>query len=194
MTTENEIRASLLLSRLPGLPQPPARAQLQYYGTAEAAFADEAPASELWARVRREATGLNSPIDRIDAELAFCAAHHIRVIPLSSDEYPRLLREETVSDPPLNLFYRGTGTLDRRHILSIVGTRHITDNGKENIENHLAALAHLLPDVLIVSGLAYGVDIHAHRAALAGNLDTIAVLAHGLDRIIPPCIATPPNK
>lgn len=185
MTTENEIRASLLLSRMPGLTQPQARALLQYYGTAEAAFADEAPASELWARVRREATELNSPIDRIDAELAFCAVHHIRVIPLSSDEYPRLLRAETVSDPPLNLFYRGTGTLDRRHILSIVGTRHITDYGKEIIENLLADLARLLPDVLIVSGLAYGVDIHAHRAALAGNLDTIAVLAHGLDRIYP---------
>ena len=65
MTTENEIRASLLLSRMPGLTQPQARALLQYYGTAEAAFADEAPASELWARVRREATELNSPIDRI---------------------------------------------------------------------------------------------------------------------------------
>lgn len=185
MTTESEIRASLLLSRMPGLTQSQARALLQYYGTAEAAFADEAPQSELWARVRREISGANSPADRVAAELDFCAAHHIRIIPLSSDEYPRHLSADAVNDPPLNLFYRGTGSLDRRHILSVVGTRHITEYGKDIIENLLADLARLLPDVLIVSGLAYGVDIHAHRASLANGLDTIAVLAHGLDRIYP---------
>ena len=84
---------------------------------------------------------------------------------------------------PLQLFYCGSGNLDRRHIISIVGTRHITEYGKIMCEKLLHELAEIIPDALIISGLAYGVDIHAHRAALVNNLDTMAVLAHGLDRI-----------
>ena len=67
----------------------------------------------------------------------------------------------------------------------MVGTRRATDYGKQFCAGFLRDLAALCPDVLVVSGLAYGIDIHAHRAALANNLPTVAVLAHGLDRIYP---------
>lgn len=183
MTTDSEILSSLVLSRQPGLTQAQALSLLRYYGTAEAAFADTSPASALWARVKTVSSA--AVLDRVQAEIDFCRTHGVRIIPFSSDEYPRLLKGEEVTDAPLNLFYRGSGPLDRRHILSIVGTRHITEYGKDFIESFIAELARLVPDVLIVSGLAYGVDIHAHRAALAGSLDTVAVLAHGHDRIYP---------
>ena len=67
-----------------------------------------------------------------------------------------------------------------------MGTRHATEYGKEICRNFLRDLRQLCPEVLIVSGLAYGIDIHAHRAALEYGFPTIGVLAHGLDRIYPP--------
>ena len=71
------------------------------------------------------------------------------------------------------------------HIINMVGTRHATDYGTQLCTTFLRDLKALCPDVLVVSGLAYGIDIHAHRAALADNISTVAVLAHGLDRIYP---------
>jgi DNA processing protein len=83
------------------------------------------------------------------------------------------------------LFYRGTADLNARHILSIVGTRQITGYGRDVIARLVRDLAQECPDIVIVSGLAYGVDIHSHRAALENKLETVAVLAHGLDQIYP---------
>lgn len=88
-------------------------------------------------------------------------------------------------DAPLALFYRGNADLNTLHIINIVGTRHATPYGQDICTRFLADLSALCPDTLIVSGLAYGIDIHAHRAALQNHFKTIGVLAHGLDRIYP---------
>lgn len=180
-----ETLSSLILSRVPGLTQAQAIALINYYDTAEAALADTSPASERWAELLRNKSALAAARERALRELDFCEQKGIRVIPYSSDDYPRLLKSEEVRDAPTALFYRGTGGLNRRHVLSVVGTRHITEYGKQFCESFFAELSSLLPDALIISGLAYGVDIHAHRAALVHKLDTIAVLAHGHDRIYP---------
>lgn len=178
--------ASLTLTRLAGLTQAQALSVVRHYGTAQTALDDEAPDSEAWARIRANRTALQAARDRAQRELDYCAEHEVGVIPYSSAAYPRLLQSDEIVDAPLQLFYRGTGDLNRRHILSVVGTRRITEYGKQFCEGFFAQLARLVPDVLVVSGLAYGVDIHAHRAALANGLDTIAVLAHGHDRLYPP--------
>lgn len=88
-------------------------------------------------------------------------------------------------DAPLALFYRGNADLNTLHIINIVGTRHATPYGQDICTRFLADLSVLCPNTLIVSGLAYGIDIHAHRAALQNHFKTIGVLAHGLDRIYP---------
>lgn len=88
-------------------------------------------------------------------------------------------------DAPLALFYRGNADLNTLHIINIVGTRHATPYGQDICTRFLADLSVLCPNILIVSGLAYGIDIHAHRAALQNHFKTIGVLAHGLDRIYP---------
>ena len=75
--------------------------------------------------------------------------------------------------------------MNRLHIIAMVGTRMATTYGKQFCADFVRDLAVLCPDVVIVSGLAYGIDIHSHRAALANHLPTIGVLAHGLDRIYP---------
>lgn len=121
---------------------------------------------------------------RIEDELAWDEAHHVNVLCLNDDEYPYRLKE--APDAPLMLFYKGTANLNTRHIIDIVGTRHCTRYGEDLIHAFVRDLHKLVPDTLILSGLAYGVDIHAHREALANGMDTVAVLAHGLDSLYPP--------
>lgn len=180
-----EALSSLILSRVPGLTHSQATALIKYYGTAEAALADSSPSVEQWGRLLANKASIAAARERAQSELDFCEQNGIRVIPFSSSEYPVLLQADEIRDAPVTLFYKGTGSLNRRHIISVVGTRHITEYGKQFCEGFFAELARLLPDILVVSGLAYGVDVHAHRAALANNLDTVAVLAHGHDRIYP---------
>lgn len=120
---------------------------------------------------------------RAERELEFAEKNHISCLTWKDEAYPSRLRE--CDDAPLTLFFKGNADLNRLHILSIVGTRRATEYGKQFCADFLRDLAELCPDVIVVSGLAYGIDIHAHRAALANGLSTVAVLAHGLDRIYP---------
>ena len=102
---------------------------------------------------------------------------------ITDESYPYRLRE--CCDAPLIFYYKGNANLDALKIVSIVGTRKITPYGTEMTESIIEGLKELGSDLLIVSGLAYGIDVCAHRAALKNNIDTVGVLAHGLDRIYP---------
>jgi len=84
------------------------------------------------------------------------------------------------------LYYKGTADLNQKRIISIVGTRHATTYGQDLVRRFMADLRQLCPQALIISGLAYGIDICAHREALANGYETIGVLAHGLDTLYPP--------
>lgn len=119
----------------------------------------------------------------LEREIAFCQGHNIRIICYGDPDYPQRLT--VCPDAPLMLFYLGNANLNARHIISIVGTRRITPYGKDLCQCITEDIARLLPDTLVVSGLAYGTDIHAHRGALNTGLSTVGVLAHGLDRIYP---------
>ena len=118
-----------------------------------------------------------------EKELEFTTSKGIRIISYNSDEYPYRLKE--CSDAPVVMYAMGNVNLNAAHVVSVVGTRRVTEYGKDICEAFVSDLARLLPDTLIVSGLAYGVDVCAHRAALKAGLPTIGVLAHGLDRIYP---------
>lgn len=135
-------------------------------------------------RVVDDLTSVDIMRGRAEEELAYCEAHGVRTLCLNDDGYPRRLREAT--DAPLMLFYKGTADLNARHIINIVGTRHCTRYGEDLTRRFVADLHTLCPDTVIVSGLAYGVDVHAHREALANGMETVAVLAHGLDTLYPP--------
>ena len=120
---------------------------------------------------------------RAEYELKFMEEHQIRVLTLTDDNYPQRLCE--CSDAPIVLYYKGNADLNQAKIVSIVGTRRITTYGQDLIRRFIADLKTYCPQVLIVSGLAYGVDINAHRQALENGYPTIGVLAHGLDQIYP---------
>ncbi|MCQ2059434.1 MAG: DNA-processing protein DprA [Bacteroidaceae bacterium] len=107
----------------------------------------------------------------------------IRVLTLNDEDYPQLLSE--CADAPILLFYLGSADLNSVHMVSMVGTRKCTQYGADLCEKFTREISHLVPDTVVVSGLAYGIDSHSHRGALNNNLKTIGVLAHGLDNIYP---------
>lgn len=124
-----------------------------------------------------------APMERAKAELQFITDKGIKLICLGDEQYPYRLAE--CSDAPPVIYSLGNTDLNARYIVSIVGTRRATEYGKDLCNSFVADIARLLPDTLIVSGLAYGIDVCAHRAALKEGLPTLGVLAHGLDRIYP---------
>jgi len=122
-------------------------------------------------------------LKRAEKEILFIEKNKISAFFITEPDYPQRLKEYV--DSPMVLYYRGNANLNGSKIISIVGTRHATSYGKEITQTLLKDLALAYPDMLIVSGLAYGIDITAHKAALHENLPTVGVLAHGLDRIYP---------
>lgn len=120
---------------------------------------------------------------RADFELHYMQEHSIRGLVLGDDDYPQRLCE--CPDAPLVLYYKGNCDLNQTKIVSIVGTRQMTAYGQDLIRHFVTDLKRHCSNVLIVSGLAYGVDIYAHREALANGYETVGVLAHGLDQIYP---------
>ncbi len=120
---------------------------------------------------------------RAEVELEYDLRYGIEPIPMNDDRYPQRLKH--CDDAPLMLFYKGNADLNQQRVINIVGTRQCTPYGEDLIRRFIADLRQLSPRVLIVSGLAYGVDINAHRQALANGYETVGVLAHGLDDLYP---------
>lgn len=120
---------------------------------------------------------------RAEEELLWCEKKQIRVLLPSDASYPRRLLD--CPDAPLALFYRGNADLNAAHVIAVVGTRQSTPYGHDIIHSLMSDLQRQLPDTLVVSGLAYGIDSCAHRESLDHSLPTVGVLAHGLDTIYP---------
>lgn len=126
---------------------------------------------------------LEPMLPHLKHEMEWVEQNKIQCISILDENYPQFLRQ--CPDAPLMLFYRGNADLNSQHIISMVGTRKISEYGKQMCEHFLRELSEIVPDVIVFSGLAYGVDIHCHRASLEFGLKTIGVLAHGLDQIYP---------
>lgn len=122
-------------------------------------------------------------MDAAEREAAFIERNGIRLFFYLDDDYP--FRLSQCEDSPVTLYFRGNADLDAPMILSIVGTRHATSRGRDLTMKMVADLAERFPGLVVVSGLAYGIDITAHRAALTAGLPTIAVLGHGLRSLYP---------
>lgn len=121
-------------------------------------------------------------LERANDEIEFILKNDIQVHYYTDTEYPFRLKE--CHDAPLLLYTKSKQNLNDAKFIAVVGTRNVTEHGKE-LCNQLIADLSSVPNIVIISGLAYGVDITAHKAALDANLPTIGVIAHGLDRIYP---------
>ena len=181
---QEEERSILALSMVKGIGFIIARNLIEYLGSARAVW--ETPPRELLRipgiykhvlKAIRDADVFATA----DAELAWMYKNNVQFLHFWHPEYPERLRH--CPDAPLFLCYRGNGSLNHHRQVAIVGTRHATPYGRRITEELVAGLLEL--DCLIVSGLAYGIDIAAHKAALDNGLQTIGVVAHGLDRVYP---------
>lgn len=177
---------TLALTRIPGLGLMGAYNLVRTLGSASAIFQHRKELKELLPEVSDKLIkALDCPkaFHRAEEELKYAEKNQIQCITLNDAAYPSRLKE--CEDAPLALFYRGNAPLNALKVISMVGTRHATAYGEDLCQSFIRELKELRPDVLIVSGLAYGIDICAHRAALQHGFATIGVLAHGLDRIYP---------
>jgi DNA processing protein len=123
----------------------------------------------------------NNALKQAGNQVKFLEKYKIEVLFFGEENYPRRLME--CFDAPILLYYRGSVNLNHPRIVSIVGTRKATDYGRYLCRQLAEVLASY--DVLIISGLAYGIDVTAHKESLHYNVPTVGVLAHGLDRIYP---------
>ena len=135
-------------------------------------------------RLKENLCHLDEALRRAEEELNYDQYYGIQVLTMADNDYPQRLLN--CDDAPLVLYYKGSANLNTQRIINIVGTRKCTAYGQDLIRSFVQELSMACPNVLIVSGLAYGVDIHAHRHALQCGLDTVGVLAHGLDDLYPP--------
>lgn len=185
--TEQETLCMMVLTRVPGIGLPGLRLLLEQAGSATVIYEhrrhirDVMP--ELHPRAVEGISLMDTLMGRAEEEYRFASQSRIRCLGFYDDDYPARLRE--CSDAPILLYFRGTADLNARRVVSMVGTRKITPYGRDLCARFVADLRALSPDTLVVSGLAYGVDIHCHRAALAQGLPTVGVLAHGMDQIYP---------
>ncbi len=182
----DELQALLALTCTPRVGRLLARRLVETLGTASAVYAHRAELPDIVPGVRPSLLqALDSPDawQRAQAEADFISRHQIRALTLHDAAYPSRLRE--CDDAPLVLYTLGTADLNAAHVVGIVGTRKATDRGRDLCTALVRDLAAALPDVLIVSGLAYGIDVASHRASLTSHASTVGVLAHGLDRIYP---------
>ena len=187
LTNNQEVLHCLALQQIPGVGVINARALYDTFGNATDVFKrrDELIHYTHPAQ-RRIIKMLDAPeaFRRAEQEIEFAEKNGIVCMTIGDRQYPSRLRE--CPDAPLVLFHKGNANLNALRIVSLVGTRKATDYGRQLCSEFIAGIKQYCPDILIVSGLAYGVDIAAHRAALSNGLSTIGVLAHGLDRIYPP--------
>jgi DNA processing protein len=176
--------SKIALTLIKGVGHVTAKNLLATFGEADSIFK---ASKEALMQVPGVGAGIAAQILETDAleeaarQLRFLEKHKIETLFFKDDNYPRRLRE--CPDAPIILYYKGTADLNHARVVSIVGTRRATEYGKMLCRQLAETLRSY--NVLVVSGLAYGIDIAAHKESLANEIPTIGVLGHGLDRIYP---------
>ncbi len=184
MLSKNELRYTLALQRIPNLGDISAKKLLNKLGSAEAIFNEKKVNL-----VKVDGIGpfclkdlnVKKQLEEADEELKYIGENNIEYSYFQDKTYPERLKH--CIDGPILFFHRGNIDLVGKKIISIVGTRKITSYGNAFCQSLIEELAPLNP--VIVSGLAYGVDICAHKAAIENGLQNIACLAHGLNQMYP---------
>lgn len=188
MQDYQQIRCQIALPLLPEVGLVTAKELIRFFGSAADVF--EA-SEEAWKSIpnitrKRISTirgGFADALERADKEVSFIKKHDIRTWYFQDADYPCRLAQ--CADAPILLYGKGNININDGHFVSVVGTRAPSDRGKELCRNLVMQLAEQVEDLTIVSGLAYGIDITAHRAALEAGVPTLIIPGHGLDRVYP---------
>lgn len=186
--TYNSLLYKIGITLLPGVGNISAKNLIAYCGSAEAVLTEKKSRLEKipGAGSVMVDTIMNSDVQkdalkRAEEEIKFIEKKNITPLFFTDANYPKRLKE--CADSPVMIYAKGEMNLNAERIVSIVGSRKSTAYGKKICEQMVDAFASY--NILIVSGLAYGIDICAHRSALKNNLPTVGVLAHGLDHLYP---------
>ena len=186
-TPDPVLKYKIGLTLIPGIGSILAKKIIEYTGSPEEVFKSSKSLLEKIPGIGKilagNIAGQQIP-DKAEREIEFLTKYNINAFYFLDDDYPERLRH--CPDSPVILFVKGNANLDHHRILSIVGTRDASSYGLEFCRNLINDLSSKGYDPLIMSGLAYGIDICAHKSALENNLQTIAALAHGLATIYPP--------
>ena len=186
MSSETSLKHKIALGLIPRIGDINARKLVSYFGSVEAVFLE--PYQNL-IRIPGIGSGLakyiceKSYLRVAEKEAEYVMKNNIRTFFYLDNDYPFRLRQ--CDDSPVVFFFKGNCDLNSPKIISVVGTRNATSRGREQCEKIIGSLAIGHPDLVIVSGLAYGIDISAHKSALANHLQTIGVLGHGFKAMYP---------
>lgn len=187
MMTEQETLYMMALTQVPSMNLTNRHLLIEKMGSATAVYENRRDMREFLTSASKHTLDALAAIDShlpwAERELGFCRKNGLKCLGINDEAYPQRLRG--CIDAPILLYYMGTADLNALHVVSMVGTRQITSYGKDLCRGFVRDLKRICPDALVVSGLAYGVDVHCHRAALEEGLDTVGILAHGLDQIYP---------
>ena len=182
----NDLKYKLALSMINGIGGVLARNLVSYVGSLEGVFNENLVAlkkipgiGEINAKRIKD----QNVWKKVEKELAFTEKYKIDIHFYTDKSFPRRLA--ACVDAPVLIYSKGNLNFNEDKVISIVGTRNATDYGKFLVNELIEAFAVRNYKVLVVSGLAYGIDITAHRMALKYNIPTAAVVAHGLDVIYP---------
>lgn len=182
---ENQLIYQIAVTLIPGIGDISGKRFVSYCGNAEAVFKESRKSLEKINGLREVTIeALCHPkeiLRRAEQEVEFIEKNHIRPLFYQDPDYPRRLLQ--CDDSPMILYYKGNANLNAQRVIAIVGTRNITDYGKENC----VQLVNDLVDehVLVISGLAYGVDTMAHRTSVKVGIPTVGVLGCGMQQIYP---------
>ena len=181
---DENLKYKIAISLIPHIGDMRAKRLISYCGSAEAVFSEKKAALEKIPGIgeaNAKAVLTQNVFERVDEEIIFIEKNKITPLFYLDKEYPKRLTH--CEDSPVMLYFKGKANLNSEKVISIIGTREATDYGKQICEKLIADLAPYNP--IIVSGLAYGIDICAHKAAMENNLTTVCGLGHGLDKIYP---------
>ena len=181
---KNDLLYQIALTLIPNIGDVNAKALVNHFGSAKAIF--EAPKKEIDSiegigNIRAASIKHFKDFSRAEEEIVFIEKYKITPLFLTDEAYPKRLLN--CYDSPCLLYFKGNADLNASKIVAIVGTRNHHEYGKNICEKLIEELIN--ENVLIVSGLAFGIDSIAHKASLKNNMKTVGVLAHGLDRIYP---------
>ncbi len=175
---------AIALSMVPNVGAIQAKLLLEHFATARNIFKAGTAALETVpgiGTIRARSIRAFRDFSLAEKEIRFLEKSRIRALMYNDNDYPKRLHH--CEDPPVILYYKGNAELNAAKVLGIVGTRRETEYGREVLTEILSGLSG--QDILILSGLAYGIDAIAHRQAIKNSLPTVGVLAHGLDRLYP---------
>ena len=186
METPENLAYKIAISLIPGIGAVTARNLIAYVGSVEGVFQEKE--KNLMkipgiGEVNAQRVVRQNVLERSKREVDFILKNRIKTFFYLDENYPTRLKN--CSDAPIILYFRGNANLNGQRIISVVGTRNATNYGKELCDELIRTFSERSYPVLVVSGLAYGIDIHAHKACLKYNIPTVGVFAHGLDNIYP---------